>query len=113
MPGRDTRISWKSSSSGTSMLSATAAACGAPLAWQIATASASAAWSGRGGASSPSSIWTIRATWSLSARPDPLTAYLICCGVYETHASRRCPAASITTPRAWPTANALWTLRPK
>ena len=33
---------------------------GAPLAWQIATASASAAWSGVGSSVSESSAWTIR-----------------------------------------------------
>ena len=36
------------------------------MAWQIATASASAAWSGRGSSASPSSASTIRATWSFS-----------------------------------------------
>ena len=58
-----------------------AAASGAPLAWQIATASASAAWSGRGSSGSASSVWTIRCTWSLAARPEPQTAPLTCCGV--------------------------------
>ena len=58
-----------------------AAASGAPLAWQIATASASAAWSGRGSSSSASSVWTIRCTWSFAARPEPHTAPLTCCGV--------------------------------
>src|SRR4051812_8929406 len=51
------------------------------LTWQIATASASAAWSGRGGSGSESSVWTIRPTWSLSARPVPHTAPLTCWGV--------------------------------
>ena len=37
-------------------------------AWQIASASASAAWSEAGGAASPSSAATIRWTWSLPAR---------------------------------------------
>ena len=60
---------------------AAAAASGAWLAWQMATASASAAWSGRGGSGSESSAWTIRATWPLSARPVPQTAPLTCCGV--------------------------------
>ena len=36
--------------------------------WQIATASASAAWSGVGGSGRPSSVPTIRCTWSLPAR---------------------------------------------
>ena len=39
---------------------AAAAANGAWLAWQMATASASAAWSGRGGSGSDSSVWTMR-----------------------------------------------------
>ena len=60
---------------------AAAAASGAWLAWQMATASASAAWSGRGGSGSDSSVWTMRATWSLSARPLPQTAPLTCWGV--------------------------------
>ena len=38
---------------------------GAPLAWQMATASASAAWSGRGSSVSASSVWTMRWTWRL------------------------------------------------
>ena len=59
----------------------TAARSDAPFAWQIATASASAAWSGRGRSVSDSSAWTMRWTWPLSARPEPHTAPLICCGV--------------------------------
>ncbi len=53
----------------------------APFAWQIATASASAAWSGRGSSLSPSSVWTIRWTCCLPARPEPQTAPLTCWGV--------------------------------
>ena len=49
--------------------------------WQIATASASAAWSGVGGSGSPSRVPTIRWTWSLPAPPEPQTAILIACGV--------------------------------
>ena len=51
------------------------------FAWQMATASASAAWSGVGGDGSASSAWTMRLTCSLSARPLPQTAPLTCCGV--------------------------------
>jgi len=51
------------------------------FAWQMATARASAAWSGRGASGSESSAWTIRPTWSLSARPVPHTAALTCWGV--------------------------------
>src|SRR5262249_43806046 len=42
---------------------------GGASAWQIATASASAAWCGTGGCSSPRILLTIRCTCSLSARP--------------------------------------------
>ena len=56
---------------------------GAPLAWQMATARASAAWSGSGGSGSESSVPTIRCTWSFSAPPLPHTACLTACGVYE------------------------------
>ena len=52
-------------------------------------------------------------TWSFAARPLPHTAPLTCCGVYEAHAIPRRPAASITTPRAWPTANAERAFAPK
>ena len=48
-------------------LTPSASFSGAPLAWQIATASASAAWSGCGGSGSESSAPTIRCTCSLSA----------------------------------------------
>ena len=58
-----------------------AAASGAWLAWQMATARASAAWSGRGASGSDSSAWTMRPTWSLAARPVPHTAPLTCWGV--------------------------------
>src|SRR5262249_31109771 len=37
--------------------------------WQMATASASAAWSGRGSRSRPRIVFTIRCTCSFSARP--------------------------------------------
>ena len=60
---------------------ASAACSGAPLAWQIATASASAAWSGFGSSGERSRDWTMRWTWSLAARPEPQTAALTCCGV--------------------------------
>ena len=60
-----------------------AALIAAPLAWQMATASASAAWSGDGGSGSDSSAPTMRWTWPFSARPDPQTACLTACGVYE------------------------------
>ena len=35
------------------------------------------------------------------------------CGVYEKHGMPAMPAERSTTPRACPTANALWALRPK
>ena len=58
-----------------------AIATGAWLRSQMATARASAAWSGRGGSGSASSAATILCTWSLSARPEPQTAPLTCWGV--------------------------------
>src|SRR5207247_1513240 len=54
---------------------------GAWLAWQMPTASASAAWSASGPAGSESSTWTIRVTCALAARPLPQTAPLTCWGV--------------------------------
>ena len=63
------------------MAFSSARASGAPLAWQIATASASAAWSGLGSSGSASSVWTIRWTCSLPALPEPQTAALTCWGV--------------------------------
>src|SRR5262249_50437481 len=86
---------------------------GAPLAWQIATARASAAWSGLGRLASESSVWTMRCTWSFAARPEPQTAPLICWGVWEAPGTSRWRAASSTTPRAWPTASAECALAPK
>src|SRR5207302_9757730 len=47
----------------------------AALAWQMATARASAAWSGSGGVGSLSSAPTMRCTWPFSARPLPHTAF--------------------------------------
>ena len=47
----------------------TTARSGGASAWQIATASASAAWCGRGSSESPSTALTIRCIWSFSARP--------------------------------------------
>jgi hypothetical protein len=52
-------------------------------AWQMATARASAASSGRGGAFSFSSRRTMSITWLFSARPYPTTACLTCMGVYS------------------------------
>ena len=42
---------------------------GGASAWQIATASASAAWCGRGTSARPSTALTMRCTWIFSARP--------------------------------------------
>src|SRR6185437_5000300 len=42
---------------------------GGASAWQIATASASAAWCGVGGSESDRIIFTIRCIWAFSARP--------------------------------------------
>ena len=58
-----------------------AAERGAWLAWQIATARASAAWSGWGSDGRARSAATMRATCSFDARPLPHTAPLTCWGV--------------------------------
>ena len=50
-------------------------------AWQIATASASAAWSDAGGEGRPSSVPTICWTCALAAPPDPHTAIFTAWGV--------------------------------
>ena len=42
-----------------------------------------------------------------------MTAVLTCWGVYDEQRIDRWPAARMTTPRAWPTANALRALVPK
>ena len=57
--------------------------------WQIASASASAASAGLGGASSRSSRVTIAPTWALSARPLPETAALTSLGVCSATGSPR------------------------
>src|SRR5688572_28186825 len=76
---------------------------------QMATASASAASCGDGTAASPRSSLTICWTCGLSARPYPTTARLISAGVYSTTGSPACAAASIATPRAWPSFSAVRT----
>ena len=80
----------------TEAITPSAALSGAPLAWQMATARASAAWSGSGGSGSDSSAPTIRCTWALSALPEPHTACLTACGVYEKQGRPAMPAASST-----------------
>src|SRR4051794_33055631 len=81
--------------------------------WQIATARASAAWSGLGGSGRPSRVPTIRCTCFLPAPPEPQTAILIACGVYAKQRTPRSAAASIAIPLAWPTAVAERTFLPK
>src|SRR5262249_26047434 len=51
------------------------------LAWQIATASASAVWSECGGSGRPRIDPTMRWTWSLAAAPAPHTAIFTAWGV--------------------------------
>src|SRR5216117_911546 len=75
--------------------------------WQMATASASAASCEAGGASRPSISLTICCTCCFSARPYPTTARLISAGVYSTTVTPASTAASIATPRAWPSLSAL------
>ena len=43
---------------------------------------------------------SIRCTCSFPARPEPVTAVLTCCGVYDEQRIDRWPAARMTTPRA-------------
>src|SRR5439155_2601618 len=68
--------------------------------WQMATAIASAASCGVGGASRPSSSFTICPTCCFSARPKPTTARLISAGVYSAIGTPAAAAASSATPRA-------------
>ena len=87
--------------------SARAARSGARLAWQIATASASAAWSGSGSSGSESSACTMRWTCVLVGAAGAADRALdLLRRVGAAAGMPRWPAASSTTPRAWPTANA-------
>ena len=87
---------------------------GAWLTLQIATASASAAWSRDGSVREPQHARTIRATCSLSARPLTANRRLDLLGrVGEARDGRAGRRRAPTTPRACPTANALRTLTPK
>jgi hypothetical protein len=58
-------------------------------------------------------IRTSRATWGLGAAPLPVTACLICPGVYSWSSIPNEAAAHTRTPLAWPTAIAVATLRLK
>ena len=69
--------------------------------WQMASARASAASAGLGGASSRSSRVTIAPTWALSARPLPVTAALTSLGVCRATGMPRRAAHSMATALAW------------
>ena len=74
-----------------------ALSAGARQRWQIASASASAASAGRGGSVIRSSRITMAVTWSLSARPLPVTAALTSLGVCSVTGSPRRAAQTIAT----------------
>ena len=63
----------------------------------MASASASAASGGRGGSEIRSSLVTMVVTWSLSARPLPVTAALTSLGVWVATGSPRRAAHTIAT----------------
>src|SRR5690349_6826539 len=67
----------------------------------MARARASAASAGRGRSGSPRIRVTMFATWSLPARPDPVTAALTSLGVCITTGMPSRAAARIATPAAW------------
>src|SRR5439155_20217455 len=60
------------------------ARAGARQAWQIASARASAASAGLGSSANRRIRVTIRPTWALSARPEPVTAAFTSLGVCST-----------------------------
>ena len=68
--------------------------------WQMATASASAAWSGWGMRSRQRMVLVISCTWILLARPYPVTAILIWSGEYSQGAASTSEAARMSTPLA-------------
>lgn len=69
--------------------------------WQMASASASAASAGLGGASSRSSLVTMAPTWSFPARPLPVTAALTSLGVCKCTGRPRRDAHRMATALAW------------
>ena len=81
--------------------------------WVMAQAMASAASSGRGTSSMCKSSFTICCTCFLSALPQPVTACLICMGVYSYRFSVYSAAAMIAAPRAAPTIRAVVTFLAK
>ena len=85
----------------------------AVLTAQTAMASASAASSGRGSPAMPRTIWTMRWTCALSAAPYPAIADFTSLGVASRTGTPCWAAARSTTPRAWPTANAVCTFLEK
>src|SRR5690606_14891399 len=91
-----------------------AAAAARPLSgtwarWHSASATASAASTGRSGRSMPSSVCTMRSTCTLSAPPWPATACLTWLGEYSTTAAPAETASTMATPAAWATGMAVRT----
>ena len=78
-----------------------ASMAGARHKWQIARARASAASAGLGRSVIRSSRITISVTWSLSARPLPVTAALTSLGVCRATGRPRRAAQTIATAPAW------------
>src|SRR5215467_5804013 len=70
--------------------------------WQIAIARASAESADWGAQARSSKRVTINCTCSFAARPYPTTELLIFRGAYSTTGSPDTEAASIATPRTWP-----------
>ncbi len=55
----------------------------------------------------PSSAWTMRSIWSLSAPPKPATACLTWLGEYSTTSQPAATASAMATPAAWATGMAV------
>src|SRR5438477_2305052 len=91
----------------TSLYPAAARSSGGASAWQIATASASAAWCGVGSSGSERIIFTIRCICAFSARPYPQIACLTLAGAYSRQSTPALAAATSTAPRTCPTESAM------
>src|SRR5260221_4530293 len=76
---------------------------GAWARWHNASATASAASTGRNGVSVPRSIWTMRSISSFPAPPQPATACFTSLGPYCATWQPALMASAIASPLAWPT----------
>src|SRR5262245_5343005 len=83
------------------------ATSGGARAWQMATASASAAWCGFGGSASPRIALTMLCTCAFSARPYPHTACFTLAGGYSAQKTPADAHATSAAPRACPTESAV------